>query len=462
MKRAIIPLALIVALASCGEKAKQDITAEEGPDPTLLPEVHHLIPTVSIAKIVGWKDNEAPTPAPGLKVNAFARGLDHPRWLLALPNGDVLVAETNTPPKPDDNPGIKGSITKMFMKKAGAGAPSANRITLLRDTNGDGVADQRTVFLSGLNSPFGMALVGDTLYVADTDALLAFPYKTGETRIAAKPRKVTDLPAGTINHHWTKNVIASPDGSKLYVTIGSNSNVDERGIAAEKDRARIWEVDPKTGAHHAFAAGIRNPNGMGWTPDGTLWTVSNERDELGSDLVPDYLTSVPPGSFYGWPWRYWGDHVDKRVKDPAPDYIDDTRKPDYALGAHTASLGLAFADGAKLGPTFAHGAFIGQHGSWNRKPPSGYKVVFVPFGKHVGDICDTPPCPAPDMSSPSGAKPVDVLTGFLSPDGEETHGRPVGVTIAKDGALLVADDGGNAIWRVTSATPVGPTASPKR
>ncbi|WP_454886773.1 PQQ-dependent sugar dehydrogenase [Sphingomonas oryzagri] len=446
MKRALVPLALAVALTSCGEKARQDITAGEGPNPNLVPEVHHLIPTVSIAEIIGWKADEAPTPAPGLKVDAFARGLDHPRWLLVLPNGDVLVAETNAPPKPDDNVGIKGRITKIFMKKAGGASPSANRITLLRDANGDGVADQKSVFISGLNSPFGMALVGDTLYVADTDALLAFPYRTGETRIAGTPHKVTDLPAGPINHHWTKNVIASPDGSKLYVTIGSNSNVGERGIAAEKDRAQIWEVDPRTGAHKTYPGGIRNPNGMAWTPDGMLWTVSNERDELGSDLVPDYLAAVEPGVFYGWPWRYWGDHVDKRVKDPAPDYIDDTRKPDYALGAHTASLGLTFADGSKLGPAFAHGAFVGQHGSWNRKPPSGYKVVFVPFAG----------------SRPTGAKPVDVLTGFLSPDGEQTHGRPVGVTIAGDGALLVADDGGNAIWRVTAATPAGPSAPSKR
>jgi glucose/arabinose dehydrogenase len=447
MKRALIPFTLAALIAGCGDKAQQDVGAGEGPNPQLVPEVHKLIPTVNVATIVGWKDDETPTPAPGLAVNAFARGLDHPRWLLALPDGDVLAAESNAPPKPDDNVGIKGAIASFFMKKAGGASPSANRITLLRDTNGDGVADHRSVFLSGLDSPFGMALVGDTLYIADTDALLAFPYKAGETSIPAKPRKVTDLPGGRINHHWTKNVVASPDGTKLYVTIGSNSNVGDRGMAAEKDRAQIWEVDPKTGAHTVYAAGIRNPNGMGWTADGRLWTVANERDELGSDLVPDYLTSVEPGGFYGWPWRYWGDHVDKRVKELAPDYIDETRKPNYALGAHTASLGLAFARGQSLGPAFANGAFVGQHGSWNREPASGYRVIFVPFAGN----------------RPTGAKPHDVLTGFLDSDGKRAHGRPVGVTFAKDGALLVADDGGNAIWRVTSATPQGaPKASAAR
>jgi glucose/arabinose dehydrogenase len=450
MKRRIIavvafaPLALL--LTGCGDKAKQDVTAGEGPHPTLVPEVHKLFPTVNIARIIGWQGNQTPTPATGLAVAAFARGLDHPRWLLVLPNGDVLVAETNAPPKPDDSQGIKGIFEKMALKRAGGASPSPNRITLLRDTNGDGVADQRTTLIGGLHSPFGMALVGDTLYVADTDALLAFPYKPGETSIAEAPRKVTDLPAGTINHHWTKNVIASPDGSKLYVTIGSNSNVDDRGIAAEKDRAMIWEVDPKTGAHTVYAAGIRNPNGMGWASDGKLWTVANERDELGSDLVPDYLTSVQPGGFYGWPWRYWGSHVDKRVKDPAPDTIDETLTPDYALGAHTASLGLAFSTGQHVSPAFTDGVFVGQHGSWNRNPASGYRVIFVPFAN----------------GKPTGAKPIDVLTGFLAADGKQAHGRPVGVAIDKGGALLVADDGGNAVWRVTGAPMPAPIRTAMR
>jgi glucose/arabinose dehydrogenase len=439
----LLSFALVLLLAGCGDRAKHDVAAGEGTHPDLPAEVHDTIPTVKIAKNIGWAPGQAPIPAPGLAVTAFARGLDHPRWLYVLPDGDVLVAETNAPPKPDDSQGIKGFFEKIAIRMAGGASPSANRITLLRDTDGDGVADAHSTFLSGLNSPFGMALVGDTLYVADTDALLAFPYKAGETAIHAAPVKIVDLPGGRINHHWTKNVIVSPDGSKLYVTVGSNSNVDDKGIAVEAGRAAIWEVDPKTHAHRIFASGIRNPNGMGWAPDGTLWTVANERDELGSDLVPDYLTSVKDGGFYGWPWRYYGTHVDARVKDPAPPYVANSLVPDYALGAHTASLGLTFADGQALGPDYASGAFVGQHGSWNRNPPSGYKVVFVPFAG----------------ARPSGAKPQDVLTGFLSADGKGAHGRPVGVTIDKTGGLLVADDEGDVVWRVTAATPVIRNAS---
>ncbi len=446
MKHRLFPITLALLLTGCGDKAKLDVTAGEGTNPTLPAEVHDLLPTVKIAKIVGWQDNQMPQPAPGLAVHAFARGLDHPRWLLVLPNGDVLAAETNAPPKPDDTRGIRGAFTRLALKKAGGASPSPNRITLLRDTNGDGVADQRTTFLSGLNSPFGMALVGNTLYVADTDALLAFPYQPGETAIHAAPTKIVDLPGGTINHHWTKNVVASPDGSKLYVSVGSNSNVGENGIAAEKDRAAIWEINPKTHEHRIFASGIRNPVGMGWAADGRLWTVVNERDELGSDLVPDYLTSVEDGDFFGWPWRYYGSHEDARVKDPAPPFVVNTRSPNYAMGAHTASLGLAFSTGETLSPTFADGVFVGQHGSWNRNPPSGYKVVFVPFAK----------------GRPTGAKPIDVLGGFLTPNGNETHGRPVGVAIDKQGALLVADDGGNTIWRVTAATGAVPTRMAER
>ena len=373
-----------------------------------------------------------PQGAPGTRVAAFARDLDHPRWLYVLPNGDVLVAETNAPPKPEDGKGIKGWVMGQVMKTAGAGVQSANRITLLRDTDGDGEADQRSVLLEGLNSPFGMALVGGDLYVANTDAVLRFPYAAGDTRITAPGIRVVDLPAGPINHHWTKNLIASPDGKKLYVTVGSNSNVGERGMEAEAERAAIWEVDTRTGAHRIFASGLRNPNGLAWEHlSGVLWTVVNERDELGSDLVPDYMTSVRDGGFYGWPYSYYGQHVDERVKPQQPERVARAIAPDYALGPHTASLGLASSAGTSLPAPFTDGMFIGQHGSWNRKPLSGYKVIFVAF----------------ESGKPSGA-PVDVLTGFLSDDGS-AFGRPVGVVLDKQGALLVADDVGNLVWRVT-------------
>jgi glucose/arabinose dehydrogenase len=424
-------LAATVSLAGCGEKAKLPFSAGIGSRPMLPAPNKTLIPTINVAKAVPWKTGEKPTPAEGLAVAAFAESLDHPRWLLVLPNGDVLVAETNAPPKPDDSRGVVGYIQTAIMKAAGAdSASSPNRITLLRDTNGDGIADQRSVFISGLNSPFGMALSGNTLYVADTDAVLRFPYRGGETRIAEKGEKVVDLPAGTINHHWTKNVIANADGSKLYVTVGSNSNVGENGIAAEAGRADIWEVDPKTGQHRVFASGTRNPNGMGWR-NGVLWTTVNERDEIGSDLVPDYMTSVKDGAFYGWPWSYYGQHIDRRVKPQRPDMVAKAIAPDYALGTHTASLGLAFSDGAKLGDAYADGVFIGQHGSWNRDPRAGYKVIFIAFSGQ----------------QPNG-EPTDILTGFLNSRGE-ARGRPVGVAVDKTGGLLVADDVGNKVWRVT-------------
>ncbi|MBU3079144.1 PQQ-dependent sugar dehydrogenase [Sphingomonas quercus] len=438
-------LALALMLAGCGNNAKLPIEQNMGPRPTLPEPSSSMIPTVNVAKAVGWPEGAKPKPAQGLTVTPFATGLRHPRWLLALPNGDVLVAETDAPPKPADGKGIRAWFQRQFMKRAGSGREgSANRITLLRDADGDGVAELRSVFISGLNSPFGMTLSGDTLYVADTDAVLAFPYAPGETKITTPPRKVVDLPAGTINHHWTKNVIASDDGKLLYVTIGSNSNVGENGIAAEEGRAAIWEVNAATGAHRIYAAGIRNPNGMAWEPTTRmLWTVANERDELGGDLVPDYLTSVQFGGFYGWPWNYWGDNVDTRVKDPKPSALEVVTPPDYALGSHTASLGLSFAAGAALGPRFADGAFIGQHGSWNRKPRSGYKVIFVPFAN----------------GKPNGM-PIDVLSGFLNADGE-AQGRPVGVTIDTRGGLLVADDVGNSVWRVSApgARPA-PSAAP--
>jgi len=431
-RRMAVLMAGALLLAACGEKAKLPEAAGYGPHPTLIAPNPTLIPTLNFAKAVGWPKGGKPVAAKGLAVNAFAAGLEHPRWLYVLPNGDVLVAETTAPPHPDDEKGIRGFVGKIIMGSAGALTPSPNRIVLLRDTNGDGIADKRFVFLTGLNTPFGMTLVGNTLYVADTDAVLAFPYHDGDTEIAVPGRKVTDLPAGTINHHWTKNVIASRDGTRLYVSIGSNSNVGENGMAAEAGRADIWEVDAATGKHRIFAAGIRNGNGMDWNPvTGELWVAVNERDEIGSDLVPDYMTSVKDGAFYGWPYSYYGQHVDTRIQPQRPDLVARAIAPDYALGSHTASLGLTFSTGETLGPDFADGVFIGQHGSWNRDPRAGYRVIFVPF-----------------RSGKPDGMPREVLTGFLDAAGE-AQGRPVGVVIDKKGALLVADDVGNVIWRVS-------------
>ncbi len=421
-------------LAACGESSTLQVSDGTGPSPKLPEPNKTLIPTVNIADAVGWPAGTKPTAAPGTQVAAFAEGLDHPRWMYVLPNGDVLVAETNAPPKPDDSSGVRGWVMEKVMAKAGAGVPSPNRITLLRDKDGDGVAETRTVFLEKLNSPFGMALVGNDFYVADTDRLLRFRYENGATSITTPGAKVTDLPGGTLNHHWTKNVIASPDGKKLYVTTGSNSNVGENGMAAEEGRAAIWEVDAATGQHRIFASGIRNPNGLAWEPQsGKLWTAVNERDEIGSDLVPDYITSVKDGGFYGWPYSYYGQNVDKRVEPQNPDLVAKAIAPDYAVGPHTASLGLMFAEPNALPAQFTNGAIIGQHGSWNRKPHSGYKVIFVPFSNGM----------------PSG-QPVDLLTGFLNKD-EEAMGRPVGVVSDHKGAVLVADDVGNKIWRITAA-----------
>ena len=429
----VLPWALGACLAACGDTAHLEVIDGTGPAPQLPAPDKTLIPTVNIAPAIGWPDGAKPVAASGTQVAAFAEGLDHPRWLYVLPNGDVLVAETNAPPKPDDNKGIKGWITKKVMGRAGAGVPSPNRITLLRDTNHDGIAETRTVFLENLNSPFGMTLVGNDLYVADTDRLLRFHYENGDTAIKSQPIKVVDLPGGTLNHHWTKNVIASQDGSKLYVTVGSNSNVGENGMDQEQGRAAIWEVDRATGNHRIFASGLRNPNGMAWEPQsGALWTAVNERDEIGSDLVPDYITSVKDGGFYGWPFSYYGQHVDVRVEPQNPDLVAKAIAPDYAVGPHTASLGLTFAEGNKLPSQFKEGAFIGQHGSWNRKPHSGYKVIFVPFS----------------AGKPTG-QPIDVLSGFLN-DEEKAMGRPVGVVIDQQGDLLVADDVGNKVWRVSA------------
>lgn len=423
--------ALLLTMTGCTMPSKSPINDSYGSQPHLPKPKSRLLPTVNIAPAKGWPEGKMPTPATGLKVQAFAKGLQHPRWLYVLPNGDVLVAETDAPPKPDDSKGIKGKIMKWVMQRAGSSHPSANHISLLRDSNGDGVAEQKTVFLQNLNSPFGMALIGNRLYVANTDALMRFPYQNGMTQITAAGTKVLDLPAGRLNHHWTKNVIANPAGNKLYITVGSNSNVAENGLEQEQGRALIMEFDIASAQARPFATGLRNPNGMDWQPQsGALWTVVNERDELGNDLVPDYLTSVKEGAFYGWPYSYYGQHVDTRVKPQNPALVARAIPPDYALGNHTASLGLAFYR-ADLMPQYRNGALIGQHGSWNRKPHSGYKVIFVPFqnGQPIG-------------------QPQDVLTGFLSDQGD-AYGRPVGVAVDSSGAILVADDVGDVIWRVS-------------
>jgi len=387
---------------------------------------------VKVSKAVGWPGGLTPAAAPGLKVNAYASGLDHPRWIYTLPNGDVLVAETSGPGTDPGPPGLKGVFFKMFQKKAGGAVPSANRITLLRDADGDGIAEFRSTLLSGLRSPFGMALIGGELFVANTDSLIAVPFAVGATVVSGRSRLVAALPSGR-NHHWTKSLVVSPDGRFLYVGVGSNSNVGENGMAIEQGRAAIWQIDPRAGASHIFAGGLRNPIGIAFNPwSGALWAAVNERDELGSDLVPDYITSVREGAFYGWPYSYYGQHVDVRVKPPRPDLVARAIPPDFALGPHVAALGLTFSTGQQLGPSFAQGAFVGEHGSWNRIPQSGYKVIFVPFGG----------------AQPNGM-PIDILTGFIRDN--KALGRPVGVQIARDGSLLVADDVGNTIWRVSAA-----------
>ena len=429
---ALLVLPLLPLLAACGETADLPWTAGTGPNPQLPAPSKTLLPTMKVAEAIGWSEGSMPTAAAGLKVNALASGLDHPRWLYVLPNGDVLVAESDAPPKPAQKKSIRNFVQGLVMKKAGSGVPSANRITLLRDADDDGVAEVKSRFLEGRFSPFGMALVGNALYVADADKLMRFPYMTGQMQISDPGTKVVDLPGGPLNHHWTKNVIASPDGRFLYVTVGSNSNVGENGMAAEEGRAAIWQVDPATGQHRIFASGLRNPNGMAWAPDGKLWTAVNERDEIGSDLVPDYMTSVQDSGFYGWPYSYYGQTVDERVKPPRPDLVAKAIKPDYALGAHTASLGLTFSAVNALTPAYRSGAFIGQHGSWNRNPKAGYQVIYVPF----------------NGATPAGP-PQTVLNGFLSADGKRAFGRPVGVAINPSGDLLVADDVGNTVWRVS-------------
>lgn len=429
-----VSLSLALALEACATRSALPDDAGFGAAPVLPAPQPQTVPTVKVARAVGWPQGQTPVPAAGLAVGAFATGLDHPRWLYVLPNGDVLVAESQAPAKPKEKTGgLRGWIEGLVMARAGSGdTPSADRISLLRDADGDGTAETKTVFLSGLTSPFGMALIAERLYVANADAVVAVPYQTGQTRIDAAPVKVADLPAGR-NHHWTKSLVASADGTKLYVGVGSNSNIGENGLDEEVDRAAILEIDAATGARRVFASGLRNPVGLAWNPqDGRLWTSVNERDALGDDLVPDYMTSVARGGFYGWPWSYYGTSVDERVQPARPDMVARAIKPDYALGSHTASLGLTFYAGTLL-PQWRNGAIIGQHGSWNRNPPSGYKVIFVPFRD----------------GRPDGP-PQDVLTGFRNAKGE-AMGRPVGVAVDGRGALLVADDVGDAVWRVTPA-----------
>ena len=415
---------------SRGDTARLSVEQLSGREPQMTAPRREWVPTANIPDMTGWKAGEKPVAAAGLTVERFAEGLSHPRSMLRLPNGDILVAETASPPRKVG--GVTGIAMRLLMGSAGADAPSPNRIILLRDTDGDGKAEARHVLLEGLNSPYGLALAEGTLYVAATDALMAFPYKEGDTKISGKGRKILNLPKQAPNFHWTRSLLASQDGSRLYVGIGSASNIGEYGLDKEENRASILEVDPKTGSYRIFASGLRNPVGMAWEPNsGELWSVVNERDMLGGDLVPDYLTRVEFGAFYGWPWNYWGGYEDKRVQPERPELREYTHRPDYGLGAHTAPLGLTFATGAKLGAPFTNGAFIGLHGSWNRKPLAGYKVVFVKF----------------DAKGKPQGLPVDVLTGFLTGD-EQARGRPVDVLIDKSGALLVSDDVGGVIWRV--------------
>ena len=423
----------VVTYLAWPDKARLDIAAVEGQRPTISAPRRQVLPTVKVADVVGWRAGEAPTPAAGLRVQAFAAGLDHPRWLYRLPNGDVLVAESNSPPR--EGGGVTGRVMGWLLGKAGAGGPSPNRITLLRDADGDGVAETRSVFMTGLNSPSGMALLGDQLYIGDTDALVRVPYTLGDTRVTAKPELVIKLPGG--GNHWARNVIAAADGKSLFVGVGSSSNIAENGIEAERNRANILEVMPDRKSFRIYGAGLRNPNGMAINPvTAELWTVVNERDMLGSDLVPDYLTQVELGDHFGWPWYYWGGYPDTRVEPKNPALQEYAKRPDFALGPHVAALGLAFSNNVKLGGRFASGAFVGEHGSWNRSPVSGYKVVFVPFAGAGFPV--------------AGAKPVDVLTGFLDAKGD-ARGRPVGVIGDRTGAMLVADDVGGRVWRVSAA-----------
>jgi glucose/arabinose dehydrogenase len=433
--RAGCAIAALFAVAACDQKVASP-RIQYGANPVLPAPQQYLLPPMRVPPSAGWKQGRTPVVPAGLKVQAFATGFEHPRMVYTLPNGDVLVVETNGPAAPIYRP--KDYVEEKVKALAGSSAPGGNRITLLRDINGDGVADVRTTFIDHLNSPFGLVLVGDSLYVANTNAILRFPYVSGETRITSPGTKLTDLPAGPINHHWTKSLTASPDGSKLYVGVGSNSNITENGIAAEEGRAAIWEVDRGTGLKRIYAAGLRNPTGVAFEPQtGKLWAIANERDEIGPNLVPDYLTSVRESGFYGWPYSYFGQHVDVRVQPQRPDLVAKAIAPDYALSSHVAPLGMAFSQASRLPARYRSGVFVAEHGSWDRSPLNGYKVVYVPF----------------QAGRPSGP-PQDVVTGFLTRDQKNSQGRPVGLAFDHTGALLIADDVGNSVWRV-SADPVG-------
>ena len=430
----LITMLVTLSLAACGGSARLPVEAGMGEHPAIPAPTRSWLPSVALPRAIGWPAGTTPRAAAGLRVTRLAAGLAHPRWLYVLPNGDVLVAESFGPGSAADQKGLFGALSRLAMQRVGSVGVSADRITLLRGVDGSGAAITRSVFLSGLHSPLGMARVGENFYVANTDAVMKFPYRGGEVNITAPGEKVTALPAGARNHHWTKNLLASRDGTKLYVSVGSNSNVAENGMAAEFERACVWEVDLATGHHRIYASGLRNPVGMAWEPHGgALWTVVNERDELGNDVPPDYMTAVQDGGFYGWPYSYFGQHVDARVTPARTDLVARALVPDYALGPHTASLGLTFASGDALPPPWREGAFVGQHGSWNRRPVSGYQVLFIPFRN----------------GRPAGSPRV-VLDGFLNADGE-AMGRPAGVAMDAQGALLVADDVGGTVWRVSAA-----------
>jgi glucose/arabinose dehydrogenase len=424
--------ALLIMLVGCG-LSPIDPQRQIGANPYLPPIHEYLLPPMHVAKVVGW-NGATPTAAAGLKVQAFATDLANPRSLYVLPNGDVLVVETGGPPAPVSRP--KEIVMNLVEKMAHSRTKPGQRILLFRDTNGDGLPDQKFVFLDHLHSPFGVVLVGNDLYVADTDAVVRFPYTSGETQITAPGVTLCELPGGPIDHHWTKSLTVSPDGTQLYAGVGSNSNITENGIQAEIGRAAIWQIDRVTGAHREFATGLRNPNGLQFEPQThTLWAVINERDELGPDLVPDYLTSVRDGAFYGWPYSYYGQHIDPRVQPQRPDLVAKAIPPDYALSSHVAPLGMVFSTGKTLPEHYRGGAFIGEHGSWDRTVLNGYKIVYVPFAD----------------GRPSGTA-EDVVTGFLI-DGDKARGRPVGLAMDLQGGLLIADDTGNSVWRVAAASP---------